>query len=138
MTTVRDTSGVRAVGEAFLAALSTQDFDALAGYLGPTMRMRTLLPTGHYEHHGSKEVKSMFVEWFATARDVEVLETRLDTVADRLTMAYRFRLRRMMEGPLKEIEQQAYCKVVDGKVVTIDLVCTGFRPAEADVVSSDG
>ncbi len=137
MASVRDTSEVRAVGEAFLDALSAQDFDALARTLGPTMRMRTLLPTGQYEHHGSDEVKSMFVEWFATTRDVEVLETRLDTVGDRLTMAYRYRLRRMMQGPLKEIEQQAYCKVVDGKVVTIDLVCTGFRPAEADVVTSD-
>jgi limonene-1,2-epoxide hydrolase len=138
MTSVRDTSEVRAVGEAFLTALSAHDFDALEEYLGPTMRMRTLLPTGQYEHHGSDEVKAMFVEWFATTRDVEVLETRLDTVGDRLTMAYRFRLRRMVQGPLKEIEQQAYCKVVDGKVVTIDMVCTGFRPADADVVSSDG
>ena len=138
MTTGRDTSEVRAVGEAFLEALGDHDFDALGEYLGPTMRMRTLLPTGQYEHHGSDEVKAMFVEWFATTRDVEVLETRLDTVGDRLTMAYRYRLRRMVRGPLKEIEQQAYCKVVDGKVVTLDMVCTGFRPADADVVSSGG
>lgn len=138
MTTNTEAREVRAIGEAFLQAVSDHDFEALGRFLGPTMRMRALLPAGHYDHFGSDEVKSKFVEWFATTRDVEVLETRLDTVGDRLTMAYRFRLRRMAEGPLKEIEQQVYCKVVDGMVVTIDLLCTGFRPSDPAVTSSNG
>ena len=121
-----DTDTRLQVGNAFLAALRERSFDRLGEILGPTMRMRALLPTGHYDFAGSAEATAAFAEWFGTASELEVQESRAEEVADRLRLSYRFRVRRPQED-FTIIEQQAYCKVVDGRIVTLDLLCSGFR-----------
>lgn len=116
------------VGRRFLAALTRQEFRELLEVLGPTMRMRALLPGGPREWHGSAEVAGQFAGWFGEVEDFEVLAADLDTTADRLTLRWRFGLRWPGEAFRRVIEQQGYAKVEDGRVVVLDTVCSGFRP----------
>ena len=119
----------RAIGEAFVNALVERDFERLGSLLAPTMRMRSLLAHGHEDFHGSHEVMPEFFGWFAGDHESEVLRTHVGVVGDRLLVSYHFRLNwPEPHGPV-EIEQTGYMKVQDGKIVTIDLLCSGFRPA---------
>lgn len=117
----------RTVGEAFLEALRVRDFRRLQDVLGPKMRMRALLPTGHYDFPGAHEAANAFAGWFGPLEEFEVLQSTADEVGDRLRLSYRFRVRHPDAAHPTVIEQLAYCKVVDGQIVTLDLVCTGFR-----------
>jgi 2-polyprenyl-6-methoxyphenol hydroxylase-like FAD-dependent oxidoreductase len=121
----------RAVGQAFREALVARDFEALEQLLGPRMRTRMLLPTGAYELSGSGPTLDTFRGWFEHVDDFAPLSTSQDEVGDRLKMSWRFELRWPGELFLRVIEQNAYAKVVDGRIVVLDLLCSGFRPLEA-------
>jgi 2-polyprenyl-6-methoxyphenol hydroxylase-like FAD-dependent oxidoreductase len=114
--------------DAFLAALRQRDFEALAALVGSGARMRALLPGGPIELHGSDAVAAAFQRWFGTVTQFEALATTRDEVADRIRMSWRCRIRWDGEEFDRIIEQQAYAKVVDGQIVVMDLLCTGFRP----------
>ena len=118
------------IGEAFLDALGARAFDRIENTLAPDMRMRTLLPSGHHDFAGASEAAAAFADWFGDAQEFEVVQAGADEVAEaRLHLAYRFRVRRPEAETTEVIEQHAFCKVLDGRIVTIDLVCSGFRPA---------
>ena len=116
------------VGWRFLEALAAHDFEGVAALLGPTMRMRALEASGYKEYHGAEQVLEAFYGWFGTPDWVCVEELEAQTMGDRLQLRYRFVLDRADVGGLRIVEQHAYCKVQDGRIVTIDLVCSGFRP----------
>ena len=118
------------VGEALLEALCARAFDRVEGILAPDIRMRTLLPSGHHDYAGAGEATAAFTDWFGGADDFEVVQAGANEVAEaRLHLSYRFRLRRPRAVHTEVVEQHAFCKVLDGRIVTIDLVCSGFRPA---------
>jgi hypothetical protein len=45
---------------------------------------------------------------------------------DRLHLAWRFRLRE--DGDWFVVEQQAYCDLDGGRITSLSLLCSGFRP----------
>ncbi|GAB4335165.1 MAG: hypothetical protein Kow0010_22530 [Dehalococcoidia bacterium] len=116
------------VATAFLSRLAARDFDALGAMFSDTARMRALLPGGPIEVLGGSAAGKTFAKWYGTNEEFEVLATSYDTIADRLKMTWRCRLRWEGETFSRMIEQQAYAKVVDGRIVVLDLVCSGFRP----------
>ena len=66
-----------------------------------------------------------FHGWFADFDTVEVVESAGEAVADRLLIHYRLDLR---QGATRWVcTQTAICKVVDGRLAVIDLLCSGFR-----------
>jgi hypothetical protein len=115
--------------EAFLGALRDQDFEALRTTIGDGARVRALLPGGPIELHGAQAAAVMFQHWFGRVAAFEALHTCAEPFADRIQMAWRCRIRWDGEEFDRMIEQQAYAKVVDGKIVVMDMVCSGFRPA---------
>jgi TusA-related sulfurtransferase len=64
--------------------------------------------------------------WFAEADSIQVLEKNVDRVADRLHIRYRFR-EHYSDGESDIIEQNAYCDLLEGQIVALDLLCTGHR-----------
>jgi hypothetical protein len=48
-------------------------------------------------------------------------------VADRLHIAYRFR---SFEAGRGNSSSSAFCTLADGKIASMDLVCSGFRPLD--------
>jgi hypothetical protein len=92
--------------------------------------MRALIPPGPIEVSGAEAAAEKFASWFADAEELELIRSSSDTVADRLHIFYRLRVRR--PGDLRKIvEQHLLCAFDDGRITALDLVCSGFRPDDA-------
>lgn len=131
----RPRQGQDAVDEApsiaFVKALARRDFEAVEATLSPAAIFRGLLPPGTMERQDAASVVELLSAWFGAAERFEVQEASAQAVADRMLIRYRFRLRPhpfVPESGWHVIEQQAYCQITDGKIVSLDLLCTGFRP----------
>ena len=107
------------------AVVASRDRDLLAATLTDTVRLRALLPGGPVEAHGRDAVVDRFVGWFADMDAVELMESAGDEVADRLLIHYRLDL--AQRGTHWACTQTSICKLVDGRLATIDLLCSGFR-----------
>jgi hypothetical protein len=119
--------GSSALGEAFVAALAWQDFDALRELMADDVRLRLLVPTGPQEEVGEVATAGRFRTWFADADPILLESWETADVADRLAVGYRFRLRKP-EG-WRLIEQRLVADLDRaGRLAAIDLLCSGFRP----------
>jgi hypothetical protein len=115
------------LGTALITALAQRDFPRLANTLTPEVRMRALIPPGPVEVLGAEAVAAKFSSWFADAEELELVRSGSDTVADRLHVFYRLRLKK--PGDLRKIvEQHLLCAFDEDRITALDLVCSGFRP----------
>lgn len=122
------------LGSALVAALAQRDFPRLANTLAPDVRMRALIPPGPVEVSGAEAAAAKFSSWFADAEELELIRSGSDTVADRLHVFYRLRVKK--PGDLRKIvEQHLLCAFDDDRISALDLVCSGFRPDEAEAHS---
>jgi hypothetical protein len=118
------------LGAALITALAQRDFPRLANTLTPDVRMRALIPPGPVEVSGAEAAAAKFSSWFADAEELELIRSGSDTVADRLHIFYRLRVKR--SGDLRKIvEQHVLCAFDDDRITALDLVCSGFRPDDA-------
>jgi len=114
----------------FAAAVAGRDRRAIAAMLTDTARLRALLPADVTVVHGAADIADRFTGWFADFDTVEVLGSAAQPVADRLLVDYRLGLCRA--GDRWVCTQTAVCKVVDGRLAVIDLLCSGFREVPHD------
>lgn len=125
-----------ALAERFIGALRSRDFASLRGLFSDTARMRMLLPGGPQEVHGADSATQALASWFQDVESFEPLEATSSTVADRLHMSWRCRIRWAGEKTTRLIEQQVYAKVVDGQLAVVDLLCSGFRVESDECMQS--
>jgi hypothetical protein len=118
--------GLRRTGEAFVAAVAARDFPGLRGVLAEDVRFRLLVPKGAQAQAGVDETLGRFEGWYAGSDEVLVESATVATVADRLVLAYRLRLR---DGDgWRLIEQHLVAHAgTDGRLDALDLLCTGFH-----------
>jgi ketosteroid isomerase-like protein len=109
----------------FAAAVAGRDRQRLAAALTETVRLRALLPGGPVEVHGREDVAARFHGWFADFSTVEVVESAGQKVVDRLLIHYRLHVTQATTRWV--CTQTAVCKLVDGRLAVIDLLCSGFR-----------
>jgi hypothetical protein len=110
---------------AIAAAVAGRDSARLAAAVTGTVRLRALLPGGPIEEHGRDAVVARVGGWFADMDTVEVVESAGEAVAGRLLIHYRLDLAR--RGTRWACTQTAICTFDDGRLATIDLLCSGFR-----------
>ena len=110
---------------AVAAAVACRDGVQLAAAVTGTVRLRALLPGGPVEEHGRDAVVARFGGWFAGMDTVDLVESAGEAVADRLLIHYRLDLAR--RGTRWACTQTSVCKIDDGRLATIDLLCSGFR-----------
>jgi cytochrome P450 len=110
---------------AIAAAVAGRDSLQLAAEVTDTVRLRALLPGGPIEEHGRDAVVARIGGWFAGMDTVEVVESAGQAVADRLLIHYRLDL--AQRGTRWACTQTSICKIDDGRLATIDLLCSGFR-----------
>jgi hypothetical protein len=105
-----------------VAGRDPQQFGAA---LTETARLRALLPGGTIEAHGCDDVAACFHGFFADFDTVQLVESAGEVVADRLLIHYRLHVTR---GVTRWVcTQTAICKIIDGLLAVIDLLCSGFR-----------
>ena len=110
---------------AIAAAVAGRDSARLAAAVTDTVRLRALLPGGPVEAHGRDAVIARFARWFAGLDTVEVVESAGEAIADRVLIHYRLDLAR--RGTRWACTQTSICTIEDGRLATIDLLCSGFR-----------
>ena len=110
---------------AIAAAVAGRDGVQLAAALADTVRLRALLPGGPIEEHGRDAVVARFGRWFADMDAVDLVESAGEAIADRLLIHYRLDL--TQRSTHWACTQTSICKIVDGRLATIDLLCSGFR-----------
>ena len=110
---------------ALAAAVAGRDSVQLAAAVTDTVRLRALLPGGPVEEHGRDAVVARFRRWFAGLDTAGLAASAGEQVADRLLIHYRLDLAR--RGTRWACTQALVCTVVDGRLATIDLLCSGFR-----------
>jgi hypothetical protein len=120
---------LRQVGEALIAALAARDFAALAACFHPEVRFRALIPPGVREAANARDAAAQLRRWFGEADHLELLEWEAGKLADRLHVRYRFLV--MDADGRQVVEQQGYGDVQEGRIVRLDLLCSGFRPFAA-------
>src|SRR5262245_51893631 len=119
---------LRGVGEAVLTELAARDFDGLRRRLAADVRLRLLAPRGPQAEAGAADTIARFVGWFGGALALDLESSHVDTLADRLLLTYRFRLRDA-DGS-RRLEQHLVCGLdAEQRLATIDLLCTGFHSA---------
>jgi hypothetical protein len=125
--TALDPGRIRRVGETFIDALTARDFTRLLALIADDVRFRLLVPRGPQATLGAGETLSRFVGWFGGADELRPVSSHVDTVAGRLMMTYRLRLRDVDGWRL--IEQHLIANLApDGRIAAIDLLCSGFHP----------
>ena len=110
---------------ALAAAVAGRDSIQLGAAVTDTVRLRALLPGGPIEERGRDAVVARFGRWFADMDAVDLVESAGEAVADRLLIHYRLDL--AQRGTRWACTQTSICKVNDGRLATIDLLCSGFR-----------
>ncbi len=119
-----------ALAGSFLEGLAAQDFAQLGGALAAGARLRALLPRGLREWTGAEVIAGQFARWFGDTDDFELVEATVGEVGGRLHLHWRLRLRAERLGAgWFTVEQQVYADAADGgRIVRLDLLCTGYRP----------
>jgi hypothetical protein len=119
-----------ALAGSFLEGLAAQDFAQLGGALAAGARLRALLPRGLREWTGAEVIAGRFARWFGDTDDFELVEATVGEVGGRLHLHWRLRLRAERLGAgWFTVEQQVYADAADGgRIVRLDLLCTGYRP----------
>jgi TusA-related sulfurtransferase len=119
----------RAAATRFVEAVASRDLDGLVAALAADARFRYLTPNGSAEISGAAEVAAKFLQWFGDADVLEVQIVRVEPLADRTSARYRFLVHDQDGWQL--VEQQLYLDVnEERRIAAIDLLCSGFRPAE--------
>ena len=124
---VTNADQLQRVGEAFVNAVAGRDFEGLQAAMADDVRFRLLVPKGPQEQVGAAEAVGRFVGWYAEADELRVESSSVGTVAGRLVLTYQFRLHDA-DG-WRVIEQHVVADVApDGRLETMDLLCSGFLP----------
>ncbi|HII39866.1 MAG TPA: sulfurtransferase TusA family protein, partial [Thermoplasmata archaeon] len=87
--------------------------------------------SGFKESIGSDAVAARLESWFAEAERLTVVSKKVSHVSDRLRVQYRFD-EHYPDGDSELIEQDAYCGVREGRIDSIDLLCSGHLPGSAE------
>jgi hypothetical protein len=110
---------------AIAEAVADRDSVQLAAAVTDTVRLRALLPGGPIEEHGRDAVVARFGRWFADMDTVELVESAGEAMADRFLIHYRLDL--AQRDTHWACTHTSVCKIIDGRLATIDLLCSGFR-----------
>jgi len=113
----------------FLAALGRYDFDGLESYLADDVWFRALLPKSMYESKTSRQAADAYRRWYAGAHRFRALDLEYRTIEGREYLRYRFEvLPEWAPDQWHVVEQAGFCRVKEGRISRLDVVCTGFHP----------
>lgn len=120
-------SGRARPGEELLAAIGVRDYRRIASCFGSDSTFRVLTPGPLREHEGPRETAERYRAWLEPLEEFELLEGEVVEIADRIRVRYRFRGRDPEKG-WRLNEHTGYAAVENGRIRTMILTCSGFRP----------
>jgi hypothetical protein len=120
----------RTVAGELIDAIAAQDWQRVEATFSPDVRLYAAVPskTPLREHVGAEAAAAQIAAWFGDADPLELVESHVEPVGEKLRLSYRFRS--FEEGRWHLVEQQAYCTAGDAGIEEIHLVCGGFQPLD--------
>ena len=112
------------------ADIARRDPQRLSAALTETVRLRALLPGGPIEAQAQENVAALLCALLADFDTVRVVESAGEPVADKLLIHYRLHVTQAAQRWV--CTQTAVCRLVDGRLAVIDLLCSGFREIETN------
>ena len=113
----------------FVESLAAQDFTALGECLDSEVQFRALIPPGSREASEADGTVEYMRRWFGVADRIELKFADVHPVGDRFSVRYAMRVH---EDRWYDVEQQAYCTVADGRISSMELLCSGFLPVDGE------
>jgi hypothetical protein len=113
------------IARSFAAAVADRTLDRLGAHLGDDVVLRALVPGGFVEEDGRDAVLARYDLWFGHWDTVDLLEVAGDAVGGSLLVHYKLRFD--PDGDRRVLTQTLVCRLSEGLLRRIDLVCTGFR-----------
>lgn len=110
------------------ADIARRDPQRLSAALTETVRLRALLPGGLIEARGRENVAALLCALFSDFGTVRVVESAGEPVADKLLIHYRLHVASAAQRWV--CTQTAVCRLLDGRLAVVDLLCSGFREIE--------
>lgn len=118
----------RETADRLIGAIAARDYGELLGVLARDARLRYMIPSGPGHVAGAADVAAKYFEWFGDVVALDIQEVLVERISDRMSARYRFLVREPEAWEV--VEQQAYLDLDgEGRIVAIDLLCSGFRPA---------
>jgi TusA-related sulfurtransferase len=114
------------VVETLVRALLRKDFERLETAFDPAVHFRALAPGESLDVRSAAEAAGAFRRWFSDKEDLELVRSESEELVDRVRFQYRLHLRRKDESYV--VEHSLCGDVEKGRFVSIDLLCSGFRP----------
>ena len=111
----------------FVEALGRREFGTVQQCFVPDVRFRALVPPGLRDAVEASGAVEHLQRWFGGADHFELSRSEVESTADRVRFRYQIRLH--AEDRWSVIDQSGYTKGAD-RIESLDLVCSGFRPAE--------
>jgi hypothetical protein len=115
----------RSAADEFVDALGRLDFAEVERSMARDVRFRAIVPPGFREASGSEAATALLGSWFESSTDAQILRRESGAVGDRLYVSYRIRV--VDEGEPVVAEQRVLCTVCEGKIATLDFMCSGFH-----------
>ena len=116
------------VGLQLVDVVANRRFDELEALIHPEARLRSLNAAGPIEVHGPRDVTAVFEGWYADADPFELVTSWVRHMTDRIQVSWQFAGEKPGHDGPENVEQHLFIKVVDGQILRIDMVCSGFRP----------
>src|SRR5262245_31278603 len=123
------------LARAFVDAIVVKDRDALTSVLDPGVDFRGLTPNFEWRGTTPDEVAEIvFGSWFEPTDHVrEVESVTVEPIADRHHLHYRFTVEN--DEGMHVVEQHGFLDAADGHITHMSMMCSGFRPLEAEPAS---
>jgi hypothetical protein len=118
-----------AAGSRLLEALAAHDYAGIEAILHPNVRFRGLTPREIRHVFGATATIAIMRRWFGEQGGIALLDARVSTIGDRLSLRYRYV--RGGAGARLLTEQQAYARVEGGRIVDLAILCSGPQPVAA-------
>lgn len=118
-------------GKELLAGIAERDYERIASCFAADAGFHVLTPKPLLrEHAGPEEAAERYRLWLEPFEAFELLEGDAVEIADRVRVRYLFRGKDPEKG-WQLNEHTGYAKIADGRIRSMTVTCTGFRPTQA-------
>ena len=126
--TTEDMDLALSAGQTFIDSIVSHDWDRLASCFEPDGRLRAVVPSTKpfRDQTGGEAAAAQIQAWFGDADVTELLSSTVETMGDRVHLAYRIHEHEPDGWYL--VEQHAFITPGHNGIAYMNLLCSGFRP----------
>jgi tRNA 2-thiouridine synthesizing protein A len=123
------------IGRAWIQAISDHEFEQVTGLCQADVHSRLVTPKRFVSWENTPDLVGSIRGWFEQTSHVQIEDSRIDRVGQKLAINYRLRFQK--DGEWLTAEQQVYGFLENGLFTRLDLLCSGFQPVNAPVETNE-